>query len=304
MPTTRALDPIPDSPFDADGSPRWGSYRGSFDRVDLDPVASRLDRLFRRKRWMWMTAVTDEVLVAACVVDLGYVANGFAFVATKDAIVVDRSAIVPRARVAVDGAARLESRGLKLTLETRSIRISAPGLDVDATIDATNSPPAITAIARAGKFNITQKRALATVRGQARAAGKTFALDGGLAGWDYTAGLLARHTAWKWAFGIGRDRSGTPIAFNLVDGFVGATECALFRPGETIGLEEPRITLTGVRGSDVDLEFRSVGAHEQNSNFGIVRSRFVQAAGTFHGTIHGIAIDGVRGVAEDQDVLW
>ena len=301
---TRTLDPIPDAPFDVDGSPRWGSYRGSFEHVDLDPVAGRLERLVRRKRWMWMTAITDEVLVAACVVDLGYVANGFAFVATKDAIVVDRSAIVPRARVGADGAARLASRGLKLDLGTRSMRVEARDLDVDATIDAANAPPAITAIARAGKFNITQKRALATVRGRARAGGKAFSLDGGLAGWDFTAGLLARHTAWRWAFGIGRDRSGTPIAFNLVDGFVGATECALFRPGETIGLEEPRITLNGVRGVDVDLEFRTVGAHEQNSNFGIVRSRFVQAAGTFHGTIHGTAIDGVRGVAEDQDVLW
>jgi hypothetical protein len=48
--------------------------------------------------------------------------------------------------------------------------------------------------------------------------------------------------------------------------------------------------------------------HEQRTNLLLVRSRFLQPAGAFHGTVRigdrDVELDGVPGVVEDQDVLW
>ncbi|MBK7585296.1 MAG: DUF2804 family protein [Myxococcales bacterium] len=61
--------------------------------------------------------------------------------------------------------------------------------------------------------------------------------------------------------------------------------------------------------AEVELEFRPLGARRQRLELGILRSNFVQAYGTFHGTVTpaGLAsaeVDGVFGVVENHDALW
>jgi len=52
----------------------------------------------------------------------------------------------------------------------------------------------------------------------------------GRCGVDYTAGVLARETSWRWAFATGQV-GGAPFGFNLCEGFgVPAGE-----PGENAG---------------------------------------------------------------------
>jgi hypothetical protein len=185
-----------------------------------------------------------------------------------------------------------------------------------------NAPP-LTVIApvEGGVVNVTQKRAALPAVGRLHVAGRTFDLSKGVAGMDYTNGYLARRTAWRWAFGMGRLPDGTPLGLNLVEGFndgdSSACENALwvgnrvmplgrakfdFNPGDA--LDEWRITSTD---GAVDLRFRPIHVHREERDYKLVRSHFVQPFGRFEGTVR---VDGktldlqLAGVAEDQDILW
>jgi hypothetical protein len=167
--------------------------------------------------------------------------------------------------------------------------------------------------------NTTEKRALLAVRGEVKLAGTRHSLDGGLGGYDYTHGLLARRTAWRWAFAQGVARSGERVAFNLVEGFVGEPECALWAYGQLHPLAEGRFSFdaaspvspwkVGTADGSVDLEFSPGGAHVEHKNFGVLASRFIQPMGVYRGTIRvdghpPLELDEVLGVTEDQDILW
>ena len=58
----------------------------------------------------------------------------------------------------------------------------------------------------------------------------------------------------------------------------------------------------------MDLTFGVGAVHAQHTNLLLVRSRFLQPAGTFSGTMRidgrDVELDGVPGVVEDQDVIW
>lgn len=309
------LPPAPAALLGARGVVQWGSYEGAIDGADVGVLASRAERLFRRKRWMWVGVAAGDVFAGAAVVDLGYAASAFAF-AYDDAaraMLFDRSAMGLRADVQPSGGARFRSRALSVTLGPREMEIASAGVEVHATFDEGAAPPAITAVAPVpgGKINVTRKRALLPARGAAKVGGRTIALDGGLAGYDLTQGLLARRTAWRWAFAMGRGAGGAPVGVNLVEGFVGAAECARFDATSATPLAEGRFTFDPrrpleewrVESTEVDLRFRPGGAHVEKTNLLVVRSRFVQAVGSFVGTLGGEAVR-LLGVAEDQDVVW
>jgi hypothetical protein len=153
-----------------------------------------------------------------------------------------------------------------------------------------------------------------------RAGGRELALGGGWGGIDFTAGLLARETSWRWAFGTGR-AGGAPLGFNLCAGFgVGAGD-----PGENAGFRgagpwrlppvafevggERRPWRVASAGGAVSLAFRPQGAHREARNLGLLRTRFTQVAGTFDGTMPGpageaISVAGLPGVVEDHWAVW
>ncbi|MCW5833814.1 MAG: DUF2804 family protein [Labilithrix sp.] len=200
---------------------------------------------------------------------------------------------------------------------TRSSPRASP-ISVDVAIDEATAPPAISAIAEIGPSlaSATEKRALAAVRGSLVASGRRVSLDGALGGYDYTHGLMPRHTRWRWAFAMGRAADGAAVAFNVVEGFVGEAECAAFAPGGVFPIREPRFDFDAARpdapwrlvGEGIDLTFDVGAVHAQRTNLVLVRSRFLQPAGTFRGTLRidgrDVALEGVPGVVEDQDVLW
>ena len=204
------------------------------------------------------------------------------------------------------------------TGSTLDVHVRMRDLEVDAAIDESAGPPSISAVARLGDglFNATEKRALLGVRGTARCGARSMMLDGGLAGYDYTHGLLPRHTMWRWAFALGRDTSGAPIGFNVVQGFVGEPECAAFVSGDVVPLAEPRFTFDvnaplgpwRIEGEGIDLTFAPGAVHAQSTNLVLVKSRFIQPVGTFSGTVRvggrDVRVASLPGVVEDQDVLW
>jgi hypothetical protein len=334
----RTLEPAPHAVIDERGRPRFGSYVGAVPRVDLSRVAgSPLRRVKREKRWVYVGIASEDAYVALLIARLGYAANVFAYAldAKSMRMIATRSLLAPPMSCRVESGMRaptvaeLEFRGSHASV-TRGDRegsfvVSANlrGFELNATLDARDAPPAITAIAPVGAsadklVNTTEKRTLLTADGELRVDGKSRALVGALAGYDYTHGLLARRTAWRWAFGLGRAKSGERVAFNLVQGFVGEAECALWIEGELFPLAEGRFAFDAanplsewrVSTADgaLDLRFAPGGMHSEATNLGVVSSHFVQPSGAFRGTIRAkgrtYEIERILGVTEDQDVLW
>jgi hypothetical protein len=203
----------------------------------------------------------------------------------------------------------------------RHVRLATKGLELDVVLDASGAPPAIGAIAEVApnRFDATEKRALLGVRGTLRVDGRTQVLDGGLAGYDFTSGLLARRTRWRWGFALGRDATGEPFAFNLVEGFVGEGECALWTRGELVPMAEGRFQFDAAKPSDPWTVGTADGAtrlsmtpgevHAEQREMLVLRSRFVQPCGEWSGTIAlaerpPLVVGRALGVTEDQDVTW
>lgn len=336
----RTLLPAPASALDpSTGEPRWGSYRGAVPRIDLDALAprrlGRLGRFARQKRWMYGALSTDALFVGFCIVDLGYAISAFAYAFDRATarLVVDRSVLAPPAFGAVRQTERLQYNarcdhpaGVFRVERWRgrpemTVDLKVPGLEVHASLMCEVPPPSVTAIVpiEPGGANVTEKRALLPLRGSAVVQGQRHALGGGFGSYDYTHGLLARHTTWRWAFLLGRAQDGTPCAVNLVRGFVGEPECAVWAGDEVYPLGEGHIEFDAARPQDpwtvtsedgaVELTMTPGGAHSEAKDLGIVSSRFVQPVGLYRGTVRlpgrrELVIDGVPGVTEDQDVRW
>jgi hypothetical protein len=339
-PPSSVLDPITRAPL-------VGSFRGGLPPVvdfeafapgGLPVVGAPLFRLAHEKRWIYAAITAGDLFVGAAIVRLGYASNAFAFAYDRASgrLLADVSLLGPAFFAQVNGAPR---EGVSARFASPLPRASiawtrAPGegafklavrageLVVDARLEVESAPPAIGAVALLGGkglVNATEKGALLAVTGEATIAGRRVSLDGGLGGYDYTHGYLARHTAWKWAFLLGRAESGERVACNLVQGFVGEPECALWIDGALYPLAEGRFTFDARRPLDpwqvrtedasVDLRFEPGGIHQEHKNLGVVSSRFIQPVGCFSGTIHvpgraPLVLARALGVVEDQDVRW
>jgi hypothetical protein len=315
------------------GEPAFGSYTGPLPPVELGRLGLAA-RVAKRKRWVYASLTTDELWISLAIVRTGYAATAFAFAydLVGKRMLVDGSVLGPAfaARVASDAHAQGElarfALGKTRVVLTRrgttlDVTLRMRDLVVDASMDEATGPPAITAIAPVGApgeglLNATEKRALLAVRGRAECAGRARSLDGGLGGYDYTHGLLARHTMWRWGFGLGRAEGGERFGFNVVQGFVGEAECAAFLGDEVVPLAEPRFHFDvaspdgpwRLEGDGLDLAFKPGAMHQENTQLVLIRSRFVQPVGTFSGTVRvgerDVRVEGLPGVVEDQDVLW
>jgi hypothetical protein len=317
------------------GLARHGTYRGSFARVDLAPLRpSALSAVTREKRWIYVAITREPWVIALAIVDLGYAQTAFGFAYREgEGLRADLRSIpgLPFVSgVTQDGVHRVDARlvsplGRFSVRERRGegvleVRGSTRALELRASIDLSRAAPAMTAVApvRGGIVNVTEKQALAPVRGAALVNGARVDLDGGVAGFDLTIGLLARETRWNWGFLMGRTESGEPIALNLVQGFVGAPECALFGPGSLHALSEGRFEMDRERPlepwrvrterGECDLVFEPGAVHDETLDLGALRSRFVQPIGAFRGTIRRgdetLRIAHALGVVEDQEVRW
>ncbi len=343
--TTIDLPAPPDAIDPRSLEPRFGTYRGALARHDLSALhASPWDRLLREKRWIYTLLVARPWTIAIALVDLGYACTLFGFAAHAERGLVADLRSTPGlpglSGLRQDGVSRVDARfrgvGARASMrqargaERLELRLASKPIDLHATLDLSRGAPALSAIApiRAGRVNVTEKRALAPVRGSARVGSERIALDGGLGGVDLTFGLLARETRWNWAFLMGETTSGEPVALNLVEGFVGQPECALFGERSLVALAEGRFELPRprvdapreerartlapwrIRTSDgaAELTFTPHAIHDEHLDLGALRSRFVQPIGRFSGTLRladrTLRLEGVPGVVEDQDVRW
>jgi hypothetical protein len=299
----------------------------------MDLQAAPVSPFFRfthEKRWTYVALADARVFVGAAIVGLGYASTAIVFALDRErgAFLVDRSLLLPGrgASFADHGAlgrsARFVSPGVRLELGDRElcIDLGGPGglpVHVSARIELVDAPAIGAFVAVEGGYaNATEKR-VARASGEVVAGGRRFVLEDAIAAFDHTHGLLARHTAWRWALGLGRARDGRTLAFNLVEGFVGEAECALWLGDALIPLGEGRFdydasdplapwSIRTTCGA-LELRFEAAAVHREHKNLGLVRSAFVQPVGLFTGSLRhgGETIPfAVPGVTEHQDARW
>jgi Protein of unknown function (DUF2804) len=344
----RSLEAPPSSVLDPlTHAPARGSFRGGLPpSVDLGALAvpslpilgGSLFRVAHEKRWVYAAISAGDVFLGAAIIKLGYASSAFVFAFDRASgrMLADVSLLGPSFFAKVNGSpregasARFSSPLPRASLSWRrapgegafSLAVRAGEVSLDARFAVEGAPPPIGVIAdlgAAGLVNTTEKGALLAVTGAATIGGRRISLDGGLGGYDYTHGYLARHTAWQWAFLLGRAESGERVGLNLVQGFVGEPECALWIDGALYPLAEGRFTFDAkrpgepwqVRTADesVDLRFEPGGIHQEHKDLGVVTSRFIQPVGCFSGSIRvpgraPLVLARALGVVEDQDVLW
>lgn len=334
------LSPAPRSLVDAAGAPRLGAFAGGLERLDLAALAPGLRGLARRiaraKRWTYLLAASDAALVGAAIVEAGWFAGAFVWAVDRatgavvleasaaglpglSARVNDRPGAGARARFRAPGLAlRIDREGDRWTLAAR-----AAAARVDVVLDAVAAPPPFTLVAPVpgGGVRATQKAGGLAASGGIVLRGRALSLEGGTGGVDSTAGLLARRTDWRWAFGTGR-AAGAPLAFNLCEG----NGLAADDPGENARLApgparlppvsfafDPLLPLAPWRvasaGGEVALVFTPQAVHREARDLGLVATRFAQVAGTFDGVVPGpggdpIAVRALPGVVEDHRARW
>lgn len=337
------LPPAPPDVLSPTGQPRLGAFHGSIPRVDWSARLGRGlralgRRTFGHKRWQYGCIATGEVLCGFAVVDLGYSLSGFAFAVDLQTgrSLADVSELgVPMVSGGVNdrpsnGArATFRSPGLSVRLQRAEgtglfqVEVSSRRLKLEAVMDAQGAPTPLSVVMplRGGDVSATQKTVLMPVSGTLRAGNRRFELGGGWGGLDYTSGLHARDTAWRWAFALGRAADGTPVGLNLAEGLSDApgTENALWVDGEPVPVAQPRFTWDPkntlapwhVRTDDgaIDLAFQPKGEHREWRNLLVVQTRFIQVAGVFSGEVRTrsgrmLPVTALPGLTEDQRVRW
>lgn len=343
---------VPTSVADAHGHPRFGTYRGELDEVVLErlmgPYALPAPlRWLKHKKWTYATVAAPEVVAVFAIADFTYTSNAFVSIVDLGTgrVVFDDSFLgLPGTRVHVGprpgpGACasfkrpgvsfRIErhagTQRYDINLDIRPLNPFADRIRWEGSLTAQGAPDALTVIAPVpedGLVNVTQKRAAMLSLGTLRVGRRTYGLDGGVGGVDYTSGLLARHTRWRWAMGNGRLADGTAFGFNLVEGINDQSErCnenALWVGGDLYPLARARFgfrkedplspwTVQTVDGA-VTLRFHPLHVHKESRDYKLVRSNFVQPLGLFSGSIRAggrtLEVNDVGGVTEDQDIVW
>jgi hypothetical protein len=320
------------------GQPATGLYVGSPNHIDWSGLRggfhrSAIWRRFHHKRWHYLALATDQCFVGLAIVDLGWTNTAFAYVFDRQqhTLLIDFSQDgLPGltahvgdhpAQGALSWFSHIGSTLRYQHLEGSRYRLRVAirkGLQIDAEINSAHAAPfacAIGPIADGGCAHSTVKSSALSVTGVVTAGGKTFDLADGVASFDYSNGLLARDTAWRWA-----SAHSPSVGFNLQQGYFGNHENALWLDGELIALGnahfafDPKAPLEpwAIRTDDglLDLQFHPEGARQQSKNLLVAASYYIQPIGTFSGTVRAApsaparAVHALVGVTEDHRSRW
>ena len=166
-----------------------------------------------------------------------------------------------------------------------------------------------------GAVHATQKSGGLVLQGTVSVGTGSHSLDGGCASYDYSNGLLARETAWRWA-----SAHAPGLGFNLQAGYFGANENALWIGTRLVPLGPAVFDYTPgdagapwhMRTEDglLDLHFTPEGARSKDKNLIVAASRYVQPIGVFNGWVkldadaEPLRVAGLAGVTEDHLSRW
>lgn len=346
------MEAAPTVPVTEEG-PLVGSYAGSCLDTPLrcrTRGVSRFRQAISEKHWQWFCAMDSSLAVGGAVVDAGLFGTAFLWVFDRERgeLLADTDVLVPAPLVHVGTApgegdvARISIPGCRLRLSRSQggLTVNGHAGPVSCSLSFEPKGTPVTAIApvaeRNGGVNVTQKEtgmvatgavditgghgadAVRTDSGGGGAAGESkgetgwFDIDGeGMT--DYTHGLLARETQWRWAIGNCHTETGQSVGFNLVAGFNEGRENAVWIDGspqavgtatfETTPLESGAPWHVRTACETVALTLTVEGYRAQDIDIGLLRSQYHQPIGRWSGHIDGREVTGA-GVAEHHLARW
>lgn len=203
---------------------------------------------------------------------------------------------------------RLRPGGTEVRMEGNRVEVEYRELKVR--LELAEQPALETFCPSGGGWAWTRKCAGIPISGEIELEGRrrsfeAFGVD------DQSAGYHQRRTEWMWSAGVGRDRQGRPLAWNLVTGINDppqASERGIWLDGELRPEPAPvRFDeMSGVvfAGGD-QLRFVSESERARNDNFLVVRSNYRHRFGTFTGSLEGgIELAEGFGVMEQHEARW
>jgi hypothetical protein len=317
-----------------DGKPCFGRFRGVTGGYSWDSLAapfqrSALARRLRHKRWHFVALATDELFCGLAIVDFGWGHHAFAYAfdRSRREVVAALSPLgLPGVSAQVGASAcaacHFRTRGaVRLEIEPHGqggylLRLDAPGFKIEAGYRGKSQRLlAVGPVSDGGSVLATQKSTALRLSGFAEAGGRRYALDGGVASFDYSNGLLGRCTDWRWVSAHSRE-----FGINLQAGYFGAGENALWLDDTIIPLAAARFDVEGsgplaawrVRTEDglVDLRFSPEGARRDAKQLLVASSDLTQQVGTFDGWVKASPEASARqvvrltGLTEEYRARW
>ena len=324
------LPAAPRELVDAFGQPAMGRFAGLAEHVDWSALAppwrrSAWWRRFHHKRWHYVALACEDVFCALAIVDLGWTSTAFAYVfdrRTRHIIAEFAQDGVPglSASLADHGGGRSTFRFLSSKMcisggDHGALRLRCGSLSITAHFYAETPQLLAVGAVAGGSVHATQKSAGMRLQGELSVGARRFILDGGVASVDYSNGLLARHTDWRWA-----SAHSLQLGFNLQAGYFGANENALWLNGNIIPLAAAHFDYDAadpmapwhIHTEDglLDLQFVPAGLRRADKNLLIAASKYVQPIGTFSGWVKPhkqafpIAVEALAGVTEEHQSRW
>ncbi|MCA9532435.1 MAG: DUF2804 domain-containing protein [Myxococcales bacterium] len=335
--TQESALPLPPGQIRVGDAWQFGRYVKPFAHPDFgNPLLTR----FRLKEWHYSSFATDDWFFAVGLVQLGYVANAFAYLVDR------RRPTLParqfEALSPLGSALRFAPSSIEGTTcwERRNARVEFEWMAPEWRVKL-DVPFGKTALR--GELRLASADALALLHPLApdrpaythKAAGMkaTGVLDLGdqrldfrdaFGTLDWTRSLANRETRWKWASFAGRNKAGDAVGLNLsaevyddaagdsrengfwLNGKVAPLGGVTFEVPKDPGVNDWRIVSRDQTGGrpEVDLSFEPFGARRQNLDLRLVRSDFIQPYGVFRGQVLGHDVQDVFGVVEDHLAVW
>jgi Domain of unknown function (DUF2804), C-terminal len=264
--------------------------------VPPDPMPLLLGRRWR-KRWRWVGAFADNLIVFAAIVQVGPATMTFWGIWDRR-----RHRLWERTRRDLPGRRR------DVVMRGNSVRVRAGTIELDLELDE-GYPIESMCPNGEGGYSWTRKAAGMPVRGEVRIGRRSNPLEGyGVT--DDSAGYHQRYTSWKWSAGVGTTRDGRKVAWNLVSGINDppvSSERAIWVAGQPI--EPGPVSFQGLESIHFEDESRlNFSAETQRTHHEgiplLARSDYEAPLGTFTGSLNGLPVESALGVMEAHDAIW
>jgi hypothetical protein len=284
----------------AQGSPslplRWQAGTPPALPVPIPPAHMALLRGGRPlKRWRYVAAFSDELMLCAAVAAVGPGRSSWWAVWDRE-----RGILAEHTRTLGPAIVRFGDGG--------RVRVADRGVRIDLVIDEGGAVDSLNA--HGAQYVWTRKQAARPCRGRVVVAGRVIAVDA-LAIVDDTAGYHARATEWWWSAGVGRDAAGEPVGWNLATGVNDgptASERSVWSGGvaREVGPVVFARDLSAVSFAEGGaLAFEEEAARERRDDMLVVRSDYRQPFGRYSGSLPGVGhLDCGAGVMEYHVAQW
>lgn len=335
------LTQAPYSLIQANGQPAFGLFNGAVAEFNLqrfvyqnlmDNKANALARYFHYKQFQFISVTGSNWLLAVAIADIRYANSGFAYLyrfdcnqASSKGLLLPGHLGCQMSSSASKGDARQQFGAYKVAIKTSPtqwrLSIDTHQLKADLIIEkAQQMPLALCTPTGYNGFTYTEKSNALMLSGSLELHGSQMDLTQALAGYDFSAGFMRRHTSWRWA-SINAMVAGEAFGLNMAAGVneTGLCENALWLNGHIQHLSPACFVfdrkdnkkpwqVTSLCG-EVQLEFTPLYCRQEKANIGLVASNFRQYVGLYRGAVkltngRTLQLDAIKGLAEDHYAKW